>query len=146
MCHIILDIISTLLQKLKSSVRKNKELQLQNQSLQKKLYMQRDIEQDHQSVVYALEQKIKELLTRNAELEYFETYHEVTIHNLKETNKRLEEGIDNMASEIRDRRYRRYGLNIWKHNDNLMVKITHIHISNMLILISRSVGGNIFYI
>ena len=79
MCHIILDIISTLLQKLKSSVRKNKELQLQNQSLQKKLYMQRDIEQDHQSAVYALEQKIKELLTRNAELEYFETYHEVTI-------------------------------------------------------------------
>ena len=112
MCHIILDIISTLLQKLKSSVRKNKELQLQNQSLQKKLYMQRDIEQDHQSVVYALEQKIKELLTRNAELEYFETYHEVTIHNLKETNKRLEEGINSMSSEIRDRRYRRYGFNI----------------------------------
>ena len=109
MCHIILDIISTLLQKLKSSVRKNKELQLQNHSLQKRLYMQRDIEQDHQSVVYALEQKIKELLTRNAELQYFETYHEVKIHNLEETNKRLEEGIDNMASEIRDRRY---GLNI----------------------------------
>ena len=109
MCHIILDIISTLLQKLKSSVRKNKELQLQNHSLQKKLYMQRDIEQDHQSVVYALEQKIKELLTRNAELQYFETYHEVKIHNLEETNKRLEEGIDNMASEISDRRY---GLNI----------------------------------
>ena len=71
--------------------------------------MQRDIEQDHQSVVYALEQKIKDLLTRNAELQYFETYNEVKIHNLEETNKRLEEGIDNMASEIRDRRY---GLNI----------------------------------
>jgi len=108
MCHIILDIISTLLQKLKSSVRKNKELQLQNQSLQKKLYMQRDIEQDHQSVVYALEQKIKELLTRNAELQYFEAYNEVKIHALEETNKKLEEGIHNMASEIRDR----YGLNI----------------------------------
>jgi len=108
MCHIILDIISTLLQKLKSSVRKNKELQLQNHSLQKKLYMQRDIEQDHQSVVYALEQKIKELLTRNAELQYFEAYHEVKIHSLEKTNKKLEEGIYNMASEIRDR----YGLNI----------------------------------
>ena len=71
--------------------------------------MQSDIEQDHQSAVYALEQKIKELLTRNAELQYFETYHEVKIINLEETNKRLEEGIDNMASEIRDRRY---GLNI----------------------------------
>ena len=109
MCHIILDIISTLLQKLKTSVRKNKELQLQNQSLQKRLYTQREIEQDHQSVVYDLEQKIKELLTRNAELQYFQTYHEVKIHNLEETNKRLEEGIDNMASEISDRRY---GLNI----------------------------------
>ena len=59
MCHIILDIISTLVQKLKTSVRKNKELQFQNHSLQERLYMQREIEQDHQSVVYALEQKIK---------------------------------------------------------------------------------------
>ena len=109
MCHIILDIISTLLQKLKTSVRKNKELQLQNRSLQKTLYMQREIEQDHQSVVYALEQKIKELLTRNAELQYFETYHQVKILNLEEINKRLEQRIDNMASEIWDRRY---GLNI----------------------------------
>ena len=108
-CHIILDIISTLLQKLKTSVRKNKELQLQNHSLQKRLYMQREIEQDHQSVVYVLEQKIKELLTRNAELQYFETYHQVKIRNLEETNKRLKQGIDNMASEIWDRRY---GLNI----------------------------------
>ena len=108
-CHIILDIISTLLQKLKTSVRKNKELQLQNHSLQKTLYMQREIEQDHQSVVYALEQKIKELLTRNAELQYFETYHQVKILNLEEVNKRLEQRIDNMASEIWDRRY---GLNI----------------------------------
>ena len=108
-CHIILDIISTLLQKLKTSVRKNKELQLQNRSLQKTLYMQREIEQDHQSVVYALEQKIKELLTRNAELQYFETYHQVKILNLEEINKRLEQRIDNMASEIWDRRY---GLNI----------------------------------
>ena len=108
MCHIILDIISTLLQKLKSSVRKNKELQLQNQSLQKKLYMQRDIEQDHQCVVYALEHKIKELLTRNTQLQYFKTYHEAKIHALVKTNKRLEEEIDNMASEIRDR----YDLNI----------------------------------
>ena len=108
-CHIILDIISTLLQKLKTSVRKNKELQLQNHSLQKTLYMQREIEQDHQSVVYALEQKIKELLTRNAELQYFETYHQVKILNLEEINKRLEQRIDNMASEIWDRRY---GLNI----------------------------------
>ena len=105
MCHIILDIISTLLQKLKSSVRKNKELQLQNHSLQKRLYMQRDIEQDHQSVVYALEQKIKDLLTRNAELEYFETYHEVKILNLKEMNKKFEQRIDEMTSEIWDRRY-----------------------------------------
>jgi len=71
--------------------------------------MQRDIEQDHQCVVYALEQKIKELLTRNAELQYFETYHEAKIHALVKTNERLEEGIDNMASEISDRRY---GLNI----------------------------------
>ena len=109
MCHIILDIISTLLQKLKTSVRKNKELQLQNRSLQKTLYMQREIEQDHQSVVYALEQKIKELLTRNAELQYFETYHQVKILNLKEKNKVLEQRIDNMTSEIWDRRY---GLNI----------------------------------
>ena len=109
MCHIILDIISTLLQKLKTSVRKNKELQLKNHSLQKRLYMQREIEQDHQSVVYVLEQKIKELLTRNAELQYFETYHQVKILNLEEINKRLEQRIDNMASEIWDRRY---GLNI----------------------------------
>ena len=71
--------------------------------------MQREIEQDHQSVVYALEQKIKELLTRNAELQYFETYHQVKILNLEETNKRLEQGIHNMVSEIWDRRY---GLNI----------------------------------
>ena len=108
-CHIILDIISTLLQKLKTSVRKNKELQLKNHSLQKRLYMQREIEQDHQSVVYFLEQKIKELLTRNAELQYFETYHQVKILNLEEINKRLEQRIDNMASKIWDRRY---GLNI----------------------------------
>ena len=107
MCHIIVDIISTLLQKLKTSVRKNKELQLENHSLQKKLCMQREIEQDHQSVVYALEQKIKELLTCNAELQYFETYHEVKILNLKEMNKKLEQRIDNMTSEIWDRRYDR---------------------------------------
>ena len=108
MCH-ILDIISTLLQKLKTSVRKNKELQLRNHSLQKTLHMEREIEQEHQSVVYDLEEKIKELLTRNAELQYFETYHQVKILNLEEINKRLEQRIDNMASEIWDRRY---GLNI----------------------------------
>ena len=108
MCH-ILDIISTLLQKLKTSVRKNKELQLKNHSLQKTLHMEREIEQEHQSVVYDLEEKIKELLTRNAELQYFETYHQVKILNLKEKNKVLEQRIDNMTSEIWDRRY---GLNI----------------------------------
>jgi len=108
MCH-ILDIISTLLQKLKTSVRKNKELQLKNHSLQKTLHMEREIEQDHQSVVYALEEKIKELLTRNAELQYFETYHQVKMLNLEEEKKVLEQRIDNMASEIWDRRY---GLNI----------------------------------
>ena len=71
--------------------------------------MEREIEQEHQSVVYDLEEKIKELLTRNAELQYFETYHQVKILNLKEKNKVLEQRIDNMTSEIWDRRY---GLNI----------------------------------
>ena len=65
--------------------------------------MQRDIEQDHQCVLYAREQKIKELLTRNAELQYFETYHEAKIYALEKTNERLKQGIDNMASELWER-------------------------------------------
>ena len=62
--------------------------------------MQADVEKHHQTAVYALEYKIKELSAHNAELQHLEEQHALKIHVLEHENKQLKEGISQMGYEL----------------------------------------------
>ena len=98
--NIIVEIISNLLKKLAKFAEKHKELYKKNHCLQKSLHMQADVEQHHQSVVYTLEYKIKELSAHNAELQHLEEQHARKIHVLEHENKQLRKGISQMGYEL----------------------------------------------
>ena len=77
--------------------KKNKKLHTENRSLQEVVQAQKNIEQEHQSVVDSLQYKIKELVTRNLELEQLEEQHERNIRLLDHKNKELEKAISQMG-------------------------------------------------
>ena len=86
-----------MLQKLAIFAKKNKKLHTENRSLQEVVQTQKNIEQEHQSVVYSLQYKIKELVARNVELEQLEEQHERNIRLLDHKNKELEKAISQMG-------------------------------------------------
>ena len=86
-----------MLQKLAIFAKKKKKLHTENRSLQEVVQTQKNIEQEHQSVVYSLQYKIKELVARNVELEQLEEQHERNIRLLDHKNKELEKAISQMG-------------------------------------------------
>ncbi len=83
--------------KLATFAQKNKKLHTENRSLQKVVHMQNDVEQEHQSAVYSLKYKIKELIARNAELQHLEEQHDRKIRLLEHEKKELEKAITQMG-------------------------------------------------
>ena len=95
--NVVVEIISTLLQKLATFAKKNKKLLTENRTLQKVVHMQNNIEQEHQSAVYSLEYKIKELVARNIQLERLEEQHDRNIRLLHQKNKELQKALSQMG-------------------------------------------------
>ena len=95
--NVVVEIISTLLQKLAIFAKKNKKLHTENRALQEVVHMQNNIEQEHQSAVYSLEYKIKELVARNVELERLEEQHDRNIRLLHQKNKELQKALSQMG-------------------------------------------------
>ena len=93
-----------MLHKLAIFAKKNKELHTKNCALQKVVHMQNNMEQEHQSVVYSLEYKIKELVAHNAELQQLEERHDRNIRLLDHKNKELEKAISQMGYALDEHR------------------------------------------